>query len=240
MRSPFVAIAKYERERGLPTHYINCSIVGRGHQGSWQKFERGEIDLLSFYEAFSQDLSDTVNGNKWYKAYCDRKSLVCPELPRTLNINGRELFGSMMREAGTYDPHMRQAILQIRAAGQHKVIALTNNFSRVSVPPEELAFLGWEDGATPQHLRDLFDDFCDSSTLGKRKPEKEFYLLACSRNGIIPEESVFLDDIGLNLKAAKALGMETIHVPIGGTLTAIQQLEEIIGVNLCAQKRPKL
>lgn len=55
---------------------------------------------------------------------------VCPELPQTLNIDGREvrqfvvivniltsfrqLFGSMMREAGAYDPHMRQAILQIR------------------------------------------------------------------------------------------------------------------------------
>lgn len=100
------------------------------------------------------------------------------------------------------------------AAGQHKVVALTNNFSRISVPVEELAFLGWGDGATPQHLRDLFDDFCDSSTLGKRselceacnsfvslkphrKPEAEFYLLACSRNGIIPEEAVFLDDIGM-------------------------------------------
>lgn len=43
--------------------------VGRGRQGSWQKFERGEIDLLSFYKAFSRDLSDTVNGNKWRVIY---------------------------------------------------------------------------------------------------------------------------------------------------------------------------
>lgn len=39
--------------------------TGRGPKGAWQKFERGEIDLFSFYEAFSRDLSDTVNGNIW-------------------------------------------------------------------------------------------------------------------------------------------------------------------------------
>jgi len=53
-------------------------------------------------------------------------------------------------------------------AGQHKVIALTNNFARINVPKEELKFLGWGDGAIPKHLRDLFDDFCDSSSLGMR------------------------------------------------------------------------
>jgi hypothetical protein len=42
-----------------------CSSTGRGPNGAWQKFERGEIDVFSFYEVFSCDLSDTVNGNKW-------------------------------------------------------------------------------------------------------------------------------------------------------------------------------
>ena len=48
------------------------------------------------------------------------------------------------------------------------MIALTNNFARVDVPPEELEFLGWGDGVIPGHLRNLFDDFCDSSALGMR------------------------------------------------------------------------
>lgn len=89
-----------------------------------------------------------------------------------------------------------------------------------SIPASEAAFLGWEDGGvTPPYLRALFDDFCDSSTLGmryvdfglfratflcadvvlvgERKPEPKFYLLACKRNNIRPEEAVFLDDIGV-------------------------------------------
>lgn len=71
------------------------------------------------------------------------------------------------------------------AAGRWRVIALTNNFSKSDAdiigdapPPKEqfpnlsvqaeLEFLGWQDGATPPRLRALFDDFCDSSTLGMR------------------------------------------------------------------------
>lgn len=47
----------------------------RGPQGAWQRFERGELPLFTFYEAFGRDLSDTVNGNIWYKSYCKRKGI---------------------------------------------------------------------------------------------------------------------------------------------------------------------
>jgi len=69
-----------------------------------------------------------------------------------------------------------------------------------------------------------------------RKPDPEFYLLACRRNGIRPGEAVFLDDIGMNLKAAQGLGMETIRVPIGGTLDAVTQLEGKLGIDLTSDR----
>ncbi len=93
----------------------------------------------------------------------------------------------MMRGSGQYDPHIRHAILCLRgtvdqsinfrpgwrpwnpAAGQHKIIALTNNFGNIKISDEESARLDWtEEGPTPNHLRMLFDDFCDSSSLGMR------------------------------------------------------------------------
>ncbi|KAG6874280.1 hypothetical protein C0995_001505 [Termitomyces sp. Mi166 len=227
LRSPFIAITKYERELGLPENYLNCSMcvitllesrlfsqgrtltsVGSGSQGAWQKFERGEIPLSEFYESFSRELSDTTKGNLWhveeiswgsqltiydrYSKYCKRKGLKVPPLQKTLNVNGREV--KFFVEHG----RLRNPDLKLGSStGRYKIIALTNNFAKADVPPEEAKFLGWGDGATPSHLRALFDDFCDSSTLGMRKPEPEFYLLACERNGIQPDQAVFLDDIGM-------------------------------------------
>ncbi|KAG1835674.1 HAD-like protein [Suillus variegatus] len=233
LHSPFIAIDEIESEKGLPRNYLNVSIASRGPGGAWEKFERGELSLFPFYEEFGRDLSDTENGNKWYTEYCARKKLDLPALPVMLDIDGREVFGRMMRQSTAYDCHILRAIHQIRASRRWLIIALTNNYSKhiTGVPDSELRFLGWEDGAK-FHLRALFDDFCDSSELGMRKPDPEFYLLACQRNDIRPGEAVFLDDIGMNLKAARVLGMETIHVPIGGTLDAVKQLEGKLGIDL--------
>ncbi|KAF9052694.1 epoxide hydrolase [Panaeolus papilionaceus] len=235
MRSPFIAIAAYERKLGLPVNYLNCSITGQGSNGAWQRFERGEMDLIPFYEAFGRELSDVKKGNEWYTEYCVRRKMATPVLPTSLEVDGRELFGSMMREAHQYDPYVKEAILRIRASGKFKVIALTNNFAKVNVPKDEMEYLGWDQGAVPQELKSLFDDFCDSSSLGMRKPEKRFYLLACERNNINPAEAIFLDDIGLNLKAARQLGMYTIHVEIGKTLEAVKELEKQVEMALTGQ-----
>jgi len=249
-RSPLIAIATYEREHSIPHNYINCSITHRGDRGAWQRFERGEIELWDFYVAFGQELSDTVLGNVWYREYCAQRGIDCPKLPERLEIDGRDLFGRMMRTSGEFDPIVVSAIQKLRSLGRYRIFALTNNFTGVcssdatrttgtsgQPPPgfsleEEIKFLGWEQGVAPPSLRNLFDDFCDSSVLGMRKPEPEFYLTACRRNGVKPEECVFLDDLGMNLKAAKALGMQTIRVPIGGSLQAIKSLESVLGIDL--------
>ncbi|KIJ60670.1 hypothetical protein HYDPIDRAFT_98391 [Hydnomerulius pinastri MD-312] len=235
LRSPFIAIAEYEIEKELPPDYLNVSITSRGSKGAWQRFERGEIPLLEFYPAFGRDLSDTSNGNPWYRDYCARKGFACPTLPEHLEIDGRELFGRMMRISSIYDIHIANAIQRLRAAGKWRLIALTNNFGGHGdhqIPESELQFLGWQDGPIPKQLRALFDYFYDSSEVGLRKPDPEFYQHACRESSITPEEAVFLDDIGMNLKAARQLGMTTIHVPIGATLEAVKQLEEKLGIDL--------
>ncbi|KAK1218255.1 hypothetical protein PQX77_014628 [Marasmius sp. AFHP31] len=155
------------------TRIRHNSSVARGPQGAWQKFERGELEIFAFYDAFSRDLSDTANGNVWYRSYCKRKGIACPKLPERLDVNGRD------RQSAEFEVCSPLPFTQIVfdqpddlvitiAAKQHKVIALTNNYAQTSVPPSERAFLGWDNGATPQELRNLFDDFCDSSALGTR------------------------------------------------------------------------
>jgi len=56
----------------------------------------------------------------------------------------------------------------------------------------------------------LFDVVIDSSAVGARKPERRIYEITQERIGIAHEEIFFVDDIGQNLKAARALGWHTL------------------------------
>lgn len=77
---------------------------------------------------------------------------------------------------------------------------------------------------------DLFDGWVISHEVGLRKPDPEIYALGAERIGLPPEACVFVDDLGGNLKPAKALGMATVkHVTAERT---IPQLEELLGIPL--------
>lgn len=251
VKSPLVAIAAYEHDHGLPKDFLNVSITQRGDGGAWQRFERGELSLFQFYREFSKDLSDVENGCRWYRGYCAARKKDCPPLPEILNIDGRELFGRMMRESAEADEVVIEAIRRIRKHGRHRLIALTNNFRREMSTlrgPEktegntadadliaEMEYLGWHGPASvARHaaIEALFDDFVGSSEAGMRKPEHIFYLYACRRNGIEPEQAVFLDDIGHNLRAANELGMETIQVKVGRSRESLEKLGEKLGIGL--------
>ena len=58
----------------------------------------------------------------------------------------------------------------------------------------------------------LFDVVVESSVEGIRKPDPRIYELTCARLGVTPTRTVFLDDLGINLKPARELGMHTIKV----------------------------
>jgi len=72
----------------------------------------------------------------------------------------------------------------------------------------------------------VFDHIVESSKVGVRKPDPRFYELACERAGVGPHEVVFLDDLGVNLKPAQAMGMTTIKV--GDPDKALADLEAIV------------
>ncbi len=77
---------------------------------------------------------------------------------------------------------------------------------------------------------DLFDGWVISHEVGLRKPDPAIYELGAERIGLPPEACVFVDDLGGNLKPAKAMGMATIrHETADET---IPQLEELLGVAL--------
>ncbi|MGB1740476.1 MAG: HAD-IA family hydrolase [Pseudomonadales bacterium] len=58
----------------------------------------------------------------------------------------------------------------------------------------------------------LFDVVIESSVIGLRKPDPKIYQLTCEEMGVDPCDALFIDDLGINLKPAKAMGMQTIKV----------------------------
>jgi putative hydrolase of the HAD superfamily len=112
-------------------------------------------------------------------------------------ISARDML-ARMGAASAPRPAMLRAIAALRRRGL-AVGALTNNWESDAPPPEH-------------DLRVHFDAFVESRVTGLRKPDPRIYLYACEQLGVRPPQAVFLDDIGGNLKAARALGMATIKV----------------------------
>jgi putative hydrolase of the HAD superfamily len=86
------------------------------------------------------------------------------------------------------------------------------------------------EGSPFEVLRTHFDVVVESSKVGIRKPEPAFYEMACDLLEIEPSEAVFLDDIGANLKPARAMGMTTIKVTDPDE--ALAELEAVVGFPL--------
>jgi epoxide hydrolase-like predicted phosphatase len=112
---------------------------------------------------------------------------------------------------------MLEAVRRIRARGL-RAAALTNNWE------------GEGAGEGTRALRPHFDVFVESSVVGLQKPDPRIYEHACRQLGVGPEQAVFLDDIGRNLKAARALGMATIKVADADA--ALGELERLLGFAL--------
>ena len=106
--------------------------------------------------------------------------------------------------AGEIRPAMVQALDTVKAAG-YRMACLTNN-------------VVGGDGASQERREAIaavmsrFDAVVESSKVGCRKPETRFYEIACETLQVSPNECIFLDDLGLNLKPAAAMGMHTIKV----------------------------
>lgn len=115
-------------------------------------------------------------------------------------------------------PAMVNAIRQLRERGL-KVAALTNNW-----------VMGDDHDARTAPLFAEFDVVVQSCKVGIRKPEPAIYRIALDQLQVPAEAAVFLDDIGGNLKAAKALGIRTIKVR--EPALALHELGGMVGMSL--------
>jgi putative hydrolase of the HAD superfamily len=73
------------------------------------------------------------------------------------------------------------------------------------------AWSGLRKVITSKHFADVFDELVISAEVGLMKPDPRIYHLALERLGVRPEESVFLDDMQINVEAARSVGMSAIQ-----------------------------
>jgi putative hydrolase of the HAD superfamily len=124
--------------------------------------------------------------------------------------------------AGEVRPEMVAMLDRVKDAG-HLTACLTNNV----VGGDDLGLAGGARAAEIAAIMERFDVIVESSKVGVRKPEPRFYEIACELLGVHPQECVFLDDLGINLKPASAMGMTTIKVADAGQ--AIADLSAALG-----------
>lgn len=133
-------------------------------------------------------------------------------------VSARELMGAV-RVGLDARPGMVTAIAAIRRHGL-KTAALTNN---------------WADDPASRRtspVTDWFDVVVESAVEGVRKPDPRIYELVCARLDVSPPATVFLDDLGANLKPARELGMTTIKVADADA--ALAELAAVLGFDLAA------
>jgi putative hydrolase of the HAD superfamily len=197
-------------------------------------FDLGGVILTSPFEAFAEyerahslppgfirSLNATnSDDNAW--ARLERNVVTFEEFCRLFEAEarsaGHELDADAVMRllAGEIRPAMVTAVR--RCQKRLRTAALTNNFT---LPDGDPAMT---------EVRELFDVIVESSRIGVRKPDPRFYELACAELDVSPTESVFLDDLGVNLKSARALGMRTIKVD--DPARAIADLETVVGFAL--------
>jgi putative hydrolase of the HAD superfamily len=203
----------------------------------------GGVILSSPFEAFNRyersaglahDFIRSVNRrdpdhNAW--AQMERGEIDTDQFAQRFEAEARALGGELSGHevlkliSGEVRPEMVEALKRVR--GRYRVACITNNMPAGQGPSMTRSAQTAEQVA---QIMALFEHVVESSKLNMRKPDPRIYRHACELLGVAPESCVYLDDLGINLKPARAMGMATIKV--ASAAQALDELEALLGLPL--------
>lgn len=198
--SPFDSFNRYEQQHNIPNDFIRGINSTNPDNNAWARLESSQITVQEFDQEFADESS----------------------------AQGHEIRGLQVIEllSGDLKPEMVTALEIISSS--YKTACLTNNVKGAGEGPGmSQSSKKAEDVA---RVISIFDVIIESSVVGYRKPDPQFYLTACKELDIEPADAVFLDDLGINLKPARELGMSTIKVLSSDQ--SLDELEQILGIRL--------
>ena len=185
----------------------------------------GGVFTSSPFEAFTRyedqnrlpkDFVRSVNAvniqeNAWAKL--ERSEVTADEFDTLFRYESRALGHEVPGKdiLGLLSGDVRPAVVEaLKICKQHvKVGCITNN-----APVGKGAGMSSDakKAAQVSEIMEQFNHVIESSKLGIRKPDPRIYALMCEALDVDPARCVYLDDLGINLKPARAMGMHTIKV----------------------------
>ena len=124
--------------------------------------------------------------------------------------------------SGDLRPEMVEALKRVKA--KFKTGCITNN-----LPANSIGSVAGRSLYIAE-VMSLFDHIIESAKIGLRKPDPRIYKMMTDALAVDPKHCVYLDDLGVNLKPAREMGMTTIKVV--STSQAINELEATTGLSL--------
>lgn len=199
--SPFEAFNRYEAANNLPENFIRMINTQNPDTNAWARFERSDIDAAEFDAAFRSEA-----------------------LAAGHDVPGADVLALL---AGHVRPEMVAVLDGLKARG-YRLACITNNVKTGTgdAPNPGMA-------REPEKAKEIanvmarFEMVIESSVEGVRKPDPAIYHLACDKLGLAASDCVFLDDLGINLKPARAMGMGTVKVV--SAAQAIADLAALLG-----------
>lgn len=194
--SPFEAFNRYEAANELPENFIRNINASNPDTNAWARFERSDIDADAFDTAFREEA-----------------------LAAGHDVPGSDVLALL---AGDIRPEMIAVLDGLKARG-YRIACITNNVKTGKGPESNPGMAGSAEKA--QAVADVmtrFETVIESSLVGVRKPDPAIYQMACEQLGLTPDACIFLDDLGINLKPARAMGMGTVKV-----LNAAQAIDDL-------------
>jgi putative hydrolase of the HAD superfamily len=134
-------------------------------------------------------------------------------------VRGRDVLPLLV---GDLRPEMVEALRRIKS--KFKTGCITNN-----LPANAIGSAGGRSLYIAEVMA-LFDHIIESAKIGLRKPDPQIYRMMVDALAVDPTRCVYLDDLGVNLKPAREMGMTTIKVT--GAAQALTELEAATGLPL--------
>lgn len=232
--SPFENFNKLEAALQLPRDTIRKINSNNPDTNAWARLERSELDLAGFDVAFQQEalaVGFDIRGSDVLECL---KTELRPEMLRALKTISKSYLTAIL--TNNFKSHIAGPRSLKNATKLHRADPLAP-LTQAGETPKTTAEAsssnkGSSLGIGLDAVFDIVDFVAESAQLGVRKPNMRFYEIACENLAVKPQECIFLDDLGINCKPARQMGMHTIKVT--SAAQAIQELERLLEIDLGA------